>query len=87
VNRAGRSRAPTLTLLRHITSLGYTVSVHRVSESLLGRPGCVEMHATDARLDPPQVHVAAIADGAPGDLDYRCACELAAMVGIELEDG
>jgi hypothetical protein len=76
----------TLTPLRHIESLGYVVSVHRLGDSLLGRPGSIEMHATDTRTDPPQVHVASVARDESGDVDYRCACELAAMVGIELQD-
>jgi hypothetical protein len=38
----------TLTILRHIASLGYTVSVFRIPSSLLGtRPGSVELQAMD----------------------------------------
>jgi hypothetical protein len=37
----------TLTLLRHITGLGYAVSVHRLPASLRGAAGVVEMHAID----------------------------------------
>ena len=38
----------TLTILRHIASLGYTVSVFRIPSSPLGtRPGSVEMQALD----------------------------------------
>ena len=45
----------TFTLLRHITSLGYTVSAHRIPASLLNRTGAfVEMHAIDERTDPPR---------------------------------
>ena len=44
----------TLTLLRHVTSLGYTVSVFRFPASLLGtRPAAVEMHALDLSQDRP----------------------------------
>jgi hypothetical protein len=31
--------------------------------------------------------VARVVDGEAGDMDYRCACLLAEMVGIDLEDG
>jgi hypothetical protein len=37
----------TLTLLRHITSLGYVVSVFRIHCGLYGSPGHVEMTALD----------------------------------------
>jgi hypothetical protein len=41
-----------LTLLRHVTSLGYTVSVFRFPASLLAtRPTAVEMHALDLTQD------------------------------------
>jgi hypothetical protein len=46
----------TLTLLRHATSLGYTVSVSLFPSSVLGTPpACVEMHALDpvARYTSP----------------------------------
>ena len=33
----------TLTLLRAVTTAGYTVSVHQLGGSLLGRPGAIEM--------------------------------------------
>jgi hypothetical protein len=72
----------TLTLLRHVTSLGFTVSVFRFPPSLLGTgPGCVEMHALDLSHDPPTKHVARVIEGEAGDLDYRCACVLAELVG------
>jgi hypothetical protein len=78
----------TLTLLRHVTSLGYTVSVFRFPSSVLGtRPACVEMHALDLSQDPPVKHVARVVEGEGGDLDYRCACLLAELVGIDLADG
>lgn len=78
----------TLTLLRHVTSLGYTVSVFRFPASVLGtRPACVEMHAIDLSQDPPVKHVARVVDGEGGDLDYRCAYLLAELAGIDLKDG
>ena len=43
----------TLALLRHVTSLGYTVSVFRFPSSVMGtRPACIEMHALDLSQDP-----------------------------------
>jgi hypothetical protein len=78
----------TLTLLRHVTSVGYTVSVFRFPSSLLGtHQGSVEMHALDLSQDPPAKHVTRVVEGEGGDLDYRCACLLAELVGIELKDG
>ena len=77
-----------LTLLRHVTALGFTVSVFRYPSSLLGtRPGAVEMHALDLTTEPPTKHVARVVEGEAGDLDYRCACLLAEAVGVELDDG
>jgi hypothetical protein len=59
-----------LTLLRHVTSLGYTVSVFRFPSSALGTwDACVEMHALDLSQDPPTKHVARVAEGEGGDLD------------------
>lgn len=75
----------TLTLLRHITSLGYTVSVLRLGDSLFGVPGAVEMHAVDHRVDPPQVHLARVVRGESNHLELDCAVLLAEMVGIDLE--
>jgi len=70
------------TILRHVQALGYVVSVHRLSGSLL-RPdlACIEMHA----IDGERQHVARVALDEPGEVDYRCACLLAQMVGIDLE--
>jgi hypothetical protein len=59
----------TLALLRHIASLGYIVSVHRLGASMLGRPSSIEMHAVDVRKDPPQVHVASIGNDESGDVN------------------
>jgi hypothetical protein len=73
----------TLTILRHIRSLGYTVSVFRIPSSLLGtRPGPVETHALDLSVEPPTKHVARVVEGEGGDLDYRCACLLAELIGV-----
>jgi hypothetical protein len=47
----------TRTLLRHIASLGYTVSVFRFPPSLRGDEGAVEMHALDLSKHPVQQHV------------------------------
>src|SRR5258706_10761928 len=78
----------TLALLRHVSSLGFTVSVFRFPASLLGtRPGAIEMHAVDPSTDPPTQHVARVADVDVDDVDYRCACVLAEAVGVELADG
>lgn len=77
----------TPSVLRHVASLGYVVSVFRFPPSVLGsRPGCVEMHALDLRYDPPAKHVARVDEGEGGDLDYRCACLLAERVGLEPAD-
>jgi hypothetical protein len=78
----------TLAILRHVTALGFTVSVFRFPSSLLGRrPGAVEMHAIDLSSDPPPKQVARVVDGEADDLNYRCACLLAEIVAIDLEDG
>jgi hypothetical protein len=54
----------TLSLLRHITDLGYVVSVHRIPESLLGTVGAfVEMHAIDLRTDPITQQMARVGRG------------------------
>ena len=44
------------------------------------------MHAV--KLDGTEVpHIARVIDGDGEAETYRCACELAQMVGIDLEDG
>jgi len=64
---------------------GYTVSVHRVPTSLLGGTSAfVEMHAIDLRSDPPGQYIVRIDAGEKGEIDYRCACELAMVAGIDL---
>jgi hypothetical protein len=76
----------TLAILRQITSLGYVVSVHRLPCSLLGTiPGCVEMHGGDPRPDLAVIQIAKVGEHEEGDIEYRCACELARMVGIKLK--
>ena len=78
----------TLKLLWHVMSFGYTVSAFRFPPSLLGTwPGCVEMHALDLPHEPPTKHVARVVEGERGDLDYRCACLLGELVGMDLRDG
>jgi hypothetical protein len=72
---------PTLTVLRRVASLGFTVSVFRFPSSLLGTwPAYVEIHALDLSRDPPTKHVARVVEGENGDLGHRCACLLASMV-------
>ena len=76
----------TLAILRQITAMSYTVSVHRIPSSLLGTVGAfVEMHAVDFRTDPPVQQMARIGVDEGGESDYRCASLLAEAVGIELE--
>jgi hypothetical protein len=76
----------TLAMLRQITSLGYTVSVHRIPSSLLGTVGgFFEMHAIDLQTDPPVQQMARGGVDEGGDTDYRCASLLAEVVGIEPE--
>ncbi len=66
-------------ILELVASLGYAVSVHRVN-------GVVEMPAVKL-ADPSEQHIARVNDGDGPAEDCRCACELAQMVGIDLEDG
>ena len=69
--------------LRHVERLGYHVSVHHLEGSLLGTaPATVEMHAF--RADTGEQHVVKVPSAEP-DAAYRCACGLAASVGIDLE--
>jgi hypothetical protein len=77
----------TRTIPRRITAKGYTVSVHRIEQSLLGHLSVfIETHAVDIRIDPPTQHIARIA-AHERKADYLCACALAEMVGIDLDDG
>lgn len=66
----------TRAVLRVVRSLGYAVSVRRAA----GRQA-VEMWAVDARVSPPHHHVARVPADEP-DADHRCACLLAASVGL-----
>jgi hypothetical protein len=78
----------TLLLLRQIESLGYTVSLHRIPSSLLGRVGAfVEMHAVDLRASPPVQRMARVGVDEVGDAEYGCARLLAEAVGVHLESG
>ncbi|HEV2296113.1 MAG TPA: hypothetical protein VGR35_19870 [Tepidisphaeraceae bacterium] len=65
-------------ILKRVTDLGYVVSISRVN-------GGVEMHAVNT-ADPSEQHIARVINGDGPEEDYRCACELAQMVGIDLED-
>jgi hypothetical protein len=78
----------TAPVLAHIRSLGYHVSVHELPESLLRLiPACVELHAAktvEGQDAAAEIHVVKVVG--EGELAmYRAACELAAMVGVELE--
>jgi len=44
------------------------------------------MHAIDRRVESPEPYMAWVMADEGGDVDYRCACLLAEMVGIELGD-
>ena len=73
-------------MLRQVQALGFTVSVFRLSSSLLQiQPAATEMHPVDLSTDPVTQHVARVVEGEAADLDYRCACLLAEMVGMRLE--
>jgi len=67
--------------------MGFMVSVFRLPRLLYGTTlAAVEMHAVDLSKEPPMQHVARVGEVEGGDLDYRCACLLAEMVGIDLLD-
>jgi len=67
----------TLTLLCHITPMGFTVSVFRLPRSLYGTSmAALEMRAVDLSKEPPAQHVARVGEVEGGDLFYRCACLL-----------
>jgi hypothetical protein len=53
---------------------------------LLGKVGSIEMDTMDADRSATGSRTS-LASYESGDLDYRCACELAAIVEIELNDG
>jgi hypothetical protein len=80
-------KGQTLKILREITSIGYTVSVHKIEESLLGHVSLfIELHVVDLSSEPAIQHVVRIA-AAGRKTDYKCARALAEVVGIYLEDG
>jgi hypothetical protein len=57
-----------LTLLRHITAMGFTVSVFRLPRSLYGTsPASVEMHAVDTSKEPPIQHVPRVGEVEGGE--------------------
>jgi len=67
----------TLTLLCHITSMGFTVSVFRLPRSLYGTSmAALEMRAVDLSKEPPAQHVARVGEvegGCHGALQNRPA--------------
>jgi hypothetical protein len=67
----------TESIIRQIEDLGYAVSTHRM-------PGYVEMHAVPMSGEG-ELKLARCGDGDDDDSCYRCAVELARMVGIGLE--
>jgi hypothetical protein len=76
-------------LLSHVRSQGYYVSVHELPSSLLERiPACVELHAVktvDGQDAAAEIHVVKVV-GEGEDAMYRAACELCAMVSVELDE-
>ena len=64
--------------LKVFRASGFEVSVHRVD-------GIIEMHAVNL-ANPDEQHISRVINGDGPDESYRCACELAQMVGIELSD-
>ena len=60
-------------------TLGYAVSLHRVN-------GMIEMYAVKL-VSSEEQHISRVNDGEGPDETYRCECELAQMVGMELQDG
>lgn len=75
-------------IFRHVVDAGYRVNVFASRPSLLGTvPAAYEAHAVDVRTDPPRVHVVKVVrDMADDQALYRLACELAASVGIRIDD-
>lgn len=63
-------------ILRHLDSLGYATSIHRMGDY-------VELHAVPLPAGEP-LYIARV-DGDSGDDVYRAACELAALCGVDLE--
>lgn len=65
-------------ILDGIRFLGFAVSAHCVN-------GVIEAHAIRL-VDPDEQHISRVIDGDGPEDCYRCACELAQRVGIDLED-
>ena len=63
-------------ILRHVESAGDATSVHRMG-------AYCELHAV-RKPDAGEVHIAR-AEGDGDEEVYRAACELARMVGVDLE--
>ena len=82
-------------ILRQVEALGYAVSVHPLSGTVVRDDGTgnpliipegdyVEMHAV--RLsDPDEQHIARCLDSDGDEETYRAACALAEMVGMRME--
>ena len=77
----------TLAILRQITALAmlsaFFASHRHCWRRDAGRWRCMRWNLRKT----PIKHVARVVEGEADDLDYRCACLLAEMVGIDLEDG
>lgn len=82
-----RGYRATRVLCRQVVGETCWVSLFRIPSTLATRLGSVEMHALYLSQAPPARHVARVTEGEAGDLDYRCACLLAELVGIDLKDG
>lgn len=63
-------------IIRHVESLGFAVTLRRSDRG-------VEIEA----VSPTRRHIARNLDGDGEEDEYRAACRLAEMVGIDLEDG
>jgi hypothetical protein len=63
-------------ILRHIESMGFATSVHCMGDYC-------EVHAVKLPEGEP-LHIARV-DGDSDEDVYRAACELAQMIGIDLE--
>jgi hypothetical protein len=66
-------------IIKHLEQLGYAVSTHDLRDY-------VEMHAVKLPAGEPPHLVARVDDVGP-EAEERCACELARMCGVQLEDG
>jgi hypothetical protein len=66
-------------ILDQIRALGYGVSLHRMGEY-------VEAHARHLEREDEPLHLAGVGFGDDQEERYRCAYELARMVGMEVID-